>query len=301
MNKEHIITPAIKRAIKKTPCRFGTPEDMGANTPVIARLVFPMKNGGSFLIVGGGYAYKGAWDGDTVSGFREHGDGVYTAELDSLERLLSASKAKRWSFGEIWVQMERDEKVGVNEFTLRDIMGDNLPSCLAPSAAPEVKDAAPQPPEKPAAAPSAPVELASNFDAPQDAQETPQDAPAKRTRKSAKKRTTPRKDAQDAPAAPGKTGTWEPDVWTRLAKSNPVEARAAAAAWAATDATSEKDELMGLVADYLFLAFGNADAEIVDALERDGLDYRGQLDAELAERVRRVYGPEKWEKVAACF
>ena len=73
------------------------------------------------------------------------------------------------------------------------------------------------------------------------------------------------------------------------------------AAWAATDATAERDELMELVSDYLFLASGNADADICDALERDGLDYRGQLDVELSERVRRVYGPEKWEQIAACF
>ena len=332
MKKQATITAAIARAIQNTPS--GSTAGQNGNTKVIAELRFP-KGKGSFLIFEGTHQRGEKWDGDSVFAWKSELGSTYEIERVSLKELQERRVEMPCSFGTYEAKIERNAAVDVKKRTLADVMGAFAPAAFAPSAAPEVKDAAPapQPPEKDAAAPSAPVELASNFDTPQDAPETPQDAPAKRTRKSAGKRTTPRKDAQDAPAAvpapsavktdvpapkrtqkrkdapakddapaaPEVVGKWEPDVWTRLAKSHPVEARAAAAAWAATDATAERDELMGLVSDYLFLASGNADAEIVDALERDGLDYRGQLDAELSERVRRVYGPEKWEQIAACF
>lgn len=114
----------------------------------------------------------------------------------------------------------------------------------------------------------------------------------------AKKPTTPAVEAKPKAVTDGPTpGGWEPELWRKMTDRNDHNGvRMAVSNWATANATAEVEEFSLLAQDFAYIA-----SEGADSMTPELLDFRLELDAELEERVKRVYGADKWAQVAACL
>lgn len=119
----------------------------------------------------------------------------------------------------------------------------------------------------------------------------------------AKTAAAPAVEAVEAAKTAADPAAWDPDGWKRLTRAKqPEMARVSVCAWAAASAPQERAELVLMANDYAYVfnearKDGRADAAASQAL----IDFRTELDDELAERITRVYGAAKWDAVRACL
>ena len=74
------------------------------------------------------------------------------------------------------------------------------------------------------------------------------------------------------------------------------EVRVKIASWCATNATAEADEFALLHADYLYIL-----EESTNSISKDLQDFRLELDDELFERIKRVFGEKAATEIHGCL
>ena len=85
---------------------------------------------------------------------------------------------------------------------------------------------------------------------------------------------------------------WKDDT----ARNLHSEVRVKIASWCATNATAEADEFALLHADYLYIL-----EESTNVISKDLQDFRLELDDELFERIKRVFGENAETEIHGCL
>ena len=85
---------------------------------------------------------------------------------------------------------------------------------------------------------------------------------------------------------------WKDDT----ARNLHSEVRVKIASWCATNATAEADEFALLHADYLYIL-----EESTNGISKDLQDFRLELDDELFERIKRVFGEKAATEIHGCL
>ena len=100
------------------------------------------------------------------------------------------------------------------------------------------------------------------------------------------------------PVTDGPTpGGWEPELWRKMTDRNDHNGvRMAVSNWATANATAEVEEFSLLAQDFAYIA-----SEGADSMTPELLDFRLELDAELIERIGRVFGREAAFKINGCL
>ena len=85
---------------------------------------------------------------------------------------------------------------------------------------------------------------------------------------------------------------WKDDT----ARNLHSEVRVKIAAWCATNATAEVEEFALLMSDYLYIL-----EESTNGISKDLQDFRLELDDELFERIKRVFGEKAATEIHGCL